>query len=152
MANFVSPFEKWGRRRCRFRPSWPYSRPILIPTCHLWLCHLWLVGNPNGLSWHVENYFSFHLWQATHKKKKTFLSCEWKITKIWIWGEEFLILWMLYPPGFYYVKKTREVAFWTFIRRQNHKPLRFFGIIKPRRIEHLQNQEPFSSDPYFSKI
>ena len=25
MANFVSPFEKWGRRRCRFRPSWHYS-------------------------------------------------------------------------------------------------------------------------------
>ena len=24
MANFVSPFEKWGRRRCRFQPSWPY--------------------------------------------------------------------------------------------------------------------------------
>ena len=23
-------------------------------------------------------------------------------------------------------------------------------LIKPRRIEHLQNQEPFSSDPYFS--
>ena len=26
----------------------------------------------------------------------------------------------------------------------------FFDIIKPRRIEHLQNQEPISSDPYFS--
>ena len=24
-----------------------------------------------------------------------------------------------------------------------------FDIIKLRRIEHLQNQEPFSSDPYF---
>ena len=24
MANFVSHFEKWGRRRCRFRPSWHY--------------------------------------------------------------------------------------------------------------------------------
>ena len=51
---------------------------------------------------------------------------------------------------FFYVKKTREVAFWTFIRRWNHKPLRFFDIIKPRRMEHLQSEEPFSSDPYFS--
>ena len=25
----------------------------------------------------------------------------------------------------------------------------FFDIIKPRRIEHLQKEEPFSSDPYF---
>ena len=23
MANFVSPFEKWGPRRCHSRPSWP---------------------------------------------------------------------------------------------------------------------------------
>ena len=54
--------------------------------------------------------------------------------------------------GFIMSKKTREVAFWTFIRRQNHKPLQFFDIIKPRRIEHLQNQEPFSSDPYSRTI
>ena len=26
----------------------------------------------------------------------------------------------------------------------------FFDIIKPRRLEHLQSEEPFSSDPYFS--
>ena len=26
-----------------------------------------------------------------------------------------------------------------------------FDIIKPRRIEHLQKEEPFSSDPYFSR-
>ena len=38
-------------------------------------------------------------------------------TKIRIWGEGFFTLWMLYHPGFFYVKKTREVAFWTFIRR-----------------------------------
>ena len=25
----------------------------------------------------------------------------------------------------------------------------FFDIKKPRRIEHLQSEEPFSSDPYF---
>ena len=28
----------------------------------------------------------------------------------------------------------------------------FFDIKKPRRIEHLQSEEPFSSDPYFSVI
>ena len=28
----------------------------------------------------------------------------------------------------------------------------FFDITKPRRIEHLQNQEPFSSDPYSRTI
>ena len=26
----------------------------------------------------------------------------------------------------------------------------FFDIKNPRRIEHLQSEEPFSSDPYFS--
>ena len=26
----------------------------------------------------------------------------------------------------------------------------FFDIKKPRRMEHLQSEEPFSSDPYFS--
>ena len=26
-----------------------------------------------------------------------------------------------------------------------------YPVIKPRRIEHLQSQEPFSSDPYFSR-
>ena len=71
--------------------------------------------------------------------------------KIWFTGKKLSLLWMLPPPGFYYVKKTREVVFWTFIRRQNHKPLRFFDIIKPRRIEHLYNQESFSLDPYFNQ-
>ena len=27
---------------------------------------------------------------------------------------------------------------------------KIFDIIKPRRIEHLQSEEPFSSDPYFN--
>ena len=31
--------------------------PFWFPTCHSWLRHLWLVGNPNGLSWLVGNYF-----------------------------------------------------------------------------------------------
>ena len=30
MANFVSPFEKWGRRRCRFRLSWHYCERTLL--------------------------------------------------------------------------------------------------------------------------
>jgi hypothetical protein len=28
----------------------------------------------------------------------------------------------------------------------------FFDIIKPRRMEHLQSEEPFSSDPYFNRV
>ena len=35
MANFVSPFEKWGRRRCRFRPSWPYCTALFGSACLL---------------------------------------------------------------------------------------------------------------------
>ena len=31
----------------------------------------------------------------------------------------------------------------------SHNKKIFFDIIKPRRIEHLQSEEPFSSDPYF---
>ena len=31
--------------------------PFWFPTRHLWLRHLWLMGNPNGLSWLVGNYF-----------------------------------------------------------------------------------------------
>ena len=31
MANFVSPFEKWGRRRCRFRLSWHYPGITVAP-------------------------------------------------------------------------------------------------------------------------
>ena len=32
MANFVSRFEKWGRRRCCFRPSWHYLTVIKLYT------------------------------------------------------------------------------------------------------------------------
>ena len=46
MANFVSPFEKWGRRRCRFRPSWPYS---LVPyTFHTYLMQEFQIIARNG--------------------------------------------------------------------------------------------------------
>ena len=30
MANFESCFEKWGRRRCRFRPSWHYYQESIM--------------------------------------------------------------------------------------------------------------------------
>ena len=33
MANFVSSFEKWGSRRCRFRLSWHYLR-VYMCTCN----------------------------------------------------------------------------------------------------------------------
>ena len=73
-------------------------------------------------------------------KKLNIRAFKWGIvgfcTKDGFTGKKLSLLWMLTPPGFYHVKKTREVAFWTFIRRQNHKPLSFFDIIKPRRGEH----------------
>ena len=48
MANFVSHFEKWGRRRCHFRPSWHYYWLLIIPDLtfkssvqlnNYWRCH-----------------------------------------------------------------------------------------------------------------
>ena len=51
---------------------------------------------------------------------------------------------MLYPPGFYHVKKPKR-----FVILSSDS---FFDIKKPRRLEHLQSEEPFSLDPYFSRI
>ena len=52
---------------------------------------------------------------------------------------------MLYPPGFYFVKKPKR-----FVILSSERNLScFFDIIKPRRVEHLHSDEPFSSDPYF---
>ena len=56
MANFVSCFEKWGRRRCRFRPSWHYPTGCLLPWAEiqqlqfspLWL-HASMESDPNDL-------------------------------------------------------------------------------------------------------
>ena len=39
MANFVSSFEKWGRRRCRFRPSWHYC-VVMQPNNKRWCYYL----------------------------------------------------------------------------------------------------------------
>ena len=59
---------------------------------------------------------------------------------------------MLYPPGFYHVKKTKRFVILSSDKSSEHNLSCFFDIIKPRRIEHLQKEEPFSSDPYFSYI
>ena len=57
---------------------------------------------------------------------------------------------MLYPPGFYYVKKTKRFVISSSDKSSERNLSCFFDVIKPRRMKHLQNQEPVSSDPYFS--
>ena len=57
---------------------------------------------------------------------------------------------MLQPPGFYYVKKPKRFVILSSDKSSERNLSCFFDTIKPRRIEHLQNQEPFSSDPYFN--
>ena len=57
---------------------------------------------------------------------------------------------MLYPPGFYYVKKPKRFVILSTDKSSECNLSCFFDIEKPRRIEHLQSEEPFSSDPYFS--
>ena len=57
---------------------------------------------------------------------------------------------MFYPPGLYYVKKPKRFVILSFDKSSERNLSCFFGKIKPRRIEHLLNQEPFSSDPYFN--
>ena len=59
---------------------------------------------------------------------------------------------MLYPPGFYYhVKKPKRFVILSSDKSSERNLSCFFDMIKPWRIEHLQSEEPFSSDPYFSK-
>ena len=55
---------------------------------------------------------------------------------------------MLYPPGFYYVKKPKRFVILSSDKSSERNLSWFFDIIKPRRIEHLQKEEHFSSDPY----
>ena len=59
---------------------------------------------------------------------------------------------MLYPPGFYHVKKTKMFVILSSDKSSERNLSCFFDIIKPRRIEHLQKKEPFSSEPYFNMI
>jgi len=56
---------------------------------------------------------------------------------------------MLQPPGFYYVKKTKRFVILSSDKSSERNLSCFFDIIKPRRLEHLLSEEPFSSDPYF---
>ena len=56
---------------------------------------------------------------------------------------------MLHPPGFYYVKKPKRFVILSSDKSSERNLSYFFDIIKPRRMEHLQSEEPFSSDPYF---
>ena len=57
---------------------------------------------------------------------------------------------MLYPPGFYYVKKPKMFVILSSEKSSERNLSGFFDIIKPMRVEHLQKEEPFSSDPYFN--
>ena len=56
---------------------------------------------------------------------------------------------MLHPPGFYYVKKPKRFVILSSDKSSERNLSCFFDIIKPKRMEHLQSEEPFSSDPYF---
>ena len=57
---------------------------------------------------------------------------------------------MLHPPGFYFVKKPKRFVILSSDKSSERNLSSFFDIKKPRRMEHLQSEEPFSSDPYFS--
>ena len=59
---------------------------------------------------------------------------------------------MLHSPGFYYVKKPKRFVILSSDKSSERNLSCFLDIIKPRRMEHLQSEEPFSSDPYFSWI
>jgi hypothetical protein len=56
---------------------------------------------------------------------------------------------MLHPPGFYFVKKPKRFVILSSDKSSERNLSSFFDIKKPRRMEHLQSEEPFSSDPYF---
>ena len=56
---------------------------------------------------------------------------------------------MLHPPGFYFVKKPKRFVIFSSDKSSERNLSCFFDIIKPRRMEHLRKEEPFSSDPYF---
>ena len=56
---------------------------------------------------------------------------------------------MLHPPGFYFVKKPKRFVILSSDKSSERNLSCFFDIKKPKRLEHLQSEEPFSSDPYF---
>ena len=57
---------------------------------------------------------------------------------------------MLHPPGFYFVKKPKRFVILSSDKSSERNLSSFFDMKKPRRMEHLQSEEPFSSDLYFS--
>ena len=59
---------------------------------------------------------------------------------------------MLHPPGFYYVKKPKRFVILSSDKSSERNLSCFFDIRKPRRMEHLQSEEPFSSNPYFRRM
>ena len=59
---------------------------------------------------------------------------------------------MLQPPGFYYVKKPKRFVILSSDKSSKRNLSSFFDIKILRRIEHLQSEEPFSLDPYFSSV
>ena len=52
---------------------------------------------------------------------------------------------MLYPPGFYYVKKPKRFVILSSDKSSERNLSCFFDIIKPRRIENLQLINKLSS-------
>ena len=58
---------------------------------------------------------------------------------------------MLYPPGFCFVKKPKRFVILSSDKSSERNLSSFFDIKKPRKIEHLQREEPIFSDPYFNK-
>ena len=58
---------------------------------------------------------------------------------------------MLHLPGFYYVKKPKRFVILCSDKSSERNLSCFFDMRKARKMEHLQKEEPFSSDPYFSR-
>ena len=52
--------------------------------------------------------------------------------------------------GFILSKKPKRFVILSSDKSSERNLSSFFDIKKPRRMEHLQSEEPFSSDPYFS--
>ena len=50
----------------------------------------------------------------------------------------------------HYVKKPKRFVILSSDKSSERNLSCFFDIKRPRRIEHLQSEEPFSSDPYFN--
>ena len=57
MANFVSTFEKWGHRRCHFRPSRHYSACFYVSNSQTLLCAIFQL-QPTHL--HITYYISHY--------------------------------------------------------------------------------------------